>query len=304
MDLFHVSDFIKLAESRNFSIAADELFLTQPTLSKHIKSLEKTLGVKLFIRNTKQLRLSEAGKYFLPQAKELEQIYQKAKMDIHHYLTKNKLELTLAYIPAMTFYNILDEIAVFKEQNPGINIILSECHYFQGKGITEALQNFEYDMAFCDSYAVQAAKCELIEYCEDELAAVLYRGHPLASLKKIDLRLLAGETFVLLNESNPTYFLSMDACKKAGFVPKIFFLGSRIENVLECISENMGIGLLMKNFISISQSDNLVARKIVPTSKRHYVLARALRQDYSPASRELWDYISGIVEKKPQRVEL
>lgn len=201
----------------------------------------------------------------------------------------------------MTFYNILDEIAVFKEQNPDINIILSECHYAQGRGVTEALQNFEYDMAFCDSYVVQTEKCELIKYCEDELVAVLHRSHPLTSLKKIDLKLLADETFVLLNESNPTFFLSMDTCKKAGFVPKIFFLGSRIENVLECISENMGIGLLMENFINMSHNDNLVTRKIFPTAKRHYVLARASRQDYSPASKELWNYISDIVKKKYQR---
>lgn len=71
MDLLHVSDFIKLAESHNFSIAADELYITQPTLSKHIKSLEKTLGIRLFIRNTKQLRLSEAGEFFYPTRRNL-----------------------------------------------------------------------------------------------------------------------------------------------------------------------------------------------------------------------------------------
>jgi DNA-binding transcriptional LysR family regulator len=301
MDLFHVSDFIKLAESYNFSAAADELYLSQPTLSKHIKSLEKTLGVKLFIRDTKKMRLSEAGMFFLPYAKQLEEIYQKAKMDIHHYIANHELELTFAYIPAVTFYNVLDEIAIFKKQNPNINIILSECHYHQGGGITAALQNFEYDMAFCDSYAVQSDKCDIIKYCEDELAVVLHRDHPLASLKKINLRLLADETFVLLNQANPTYFLAIEACEKAGFIPRVFFLGSRIENVLECISENIGIGLLMKNFTRISHSDKLVTRKITPTVKRQYVLARASKQDCSPAARDLWDFISAIVEKRNQQ---
>jgi DNA-binding transcriptional LysR family regulator len=298
MDLFHVSDFIKLAESHNFSAAADELSLGQPALSKHIKSLEKTLGVKLFIRDTKRIKLSDAGMFFLPYAKQLEEIYKKANMDIHHYVAKNKLELTFAYIPAITFYNTLDEIETFKKQNPQINIVLSECHYHQGKGLTEALQNFEYDMVFCDFYAVQNDNCEIIKYCEDELVVVLHRDHPLASLKRIDLRLLADETFVFLNQSNPTYFLSVEACRKAQFIPKIFFLGSRIENVLECISENMGIGLLMKNFTRISHNDNLVARKITPTVKRQYVIARASKQDYVPAAKELWNFMSTIAEKR------
>lgn len=62
-------EFLTLSELKNFNSASERLFLSQPTLSRHIKELEDELGVTLFNRSTRRVELTECGQYFLPFAK-------------------------------------------------------------------------------------------------------------------------------------------------------------------------------------------------------------------------------------------
>jgi DNA-binding transcriptional LysR family regulator len=75
LNIFHIIDFLKLVECGNFSAAADELYITQSALSKHIQSLEKTLGIQLFIRNKKKTELSDGGQFFLPYAQKFNSLF-------------------------------------------------------------------------------------------------------------------------------------------------------------------------------------------------------------------------------------
>ncbi|MGN7478825.1 LysR family transcriptional regulator [Solibacillus silvestris] len=82
MNIDYIESFIYVVEYKSVHKAANVLFLSQPTISARIKSLEESLNVKLFIRNGRQLNLSKEGQYFLPYAREIVDIYRNSQVNI------------------------------------------------------------------------------------------------------------------------------------------------------------------------------------------------------------------------------
>ena len=84
MNLKQLEAFVKVTEGRSFSKAAKELFLTQPTISAHIASLEKELNTRLFVRNTKEVSLSEDGTVLYEYAKQMVELERKIEYAFLH----------------------------------------------------------------------------------------------------------------------------------------------------------------------------------------------------------------------------
>lgn len=93
MNLKQLEAFVHVAEGESFSKAAKELFLTQPTVSAHIAGLEKELNARLFVRNTKEVKLSEEGKLLYDSAKQIVALQKKLKR--HFWRMKRKMNTVL-----------------------------------------------------------------------------------------------------------------------------------------------------------------------------------------------------------------
>jgi DNA-binding transcriptional LysR family regulator len=292
MNIFHIIDFIKLAEYNNFSAAADELYITQSSLSKHIQSLEKELRTELLCHNTRKTSLSETGKIFLPYAKQMEGIFLKVNKELQHLISEDQMRFTMGCMPTMAHYNLMDVIAGFKTQYPQLNINLSEFLYNTQREITEGLFYEYYEMVFCDSFFLNSKNIEKIDYCRDHLVAVLHNTHPLAYHKTIELDQLAREPLIFLNKASTTYYYSKTIFEQAGFIPNISLLGSRIENVLECVSKNMGIALLMEKFTNLINNGDMAVIEIHPTVQRTISFARLKNHIHTDSADMFWKYIS------------
>jgi DNA-binding transcriptional LysR family regulator len=292
MNIFHIVDFIKLAECNNFSAAADELYITQSSLSKHIQLLETELRTKLFYHNARKTYLSETGKIFLPYAKQMEEIFLKVNKGLQHLISEDRVRFTMGCMPTMAHYNVMDVIAGFKSQYPQLNIILSEFLYNTQREITKGLFYADYEMVFCDSLFLKSRNIEKIDYCQDYLVAVLHNSHPLAHNKTIKLNRLVHEPLIFLNKASTTYYYSKTLFEQAGFIPNISLLGSRIENVLKCVSKNMGVALLMKRFTNLINNNEIVVADIDPTVQRTISFARIKNHTHTDSADIFWKYIS------------
>ena len=122
MDIEYIKRFITVAQCLNFSKAADMLFISQPTLSYSISSLEKKLGTQLLVRNTKTVQLTRAGEMFLPAATEIVERFQNIVNEIDTELNLGSDALNIGYIgPAMD--NMLSEwVKKFRKINPNAKI--------------------------------------------------------------------------------------------------------------------------------------------------------------------------------------
>jgi DNA-binding transcriptional LysR family regulator len=292
-----VVDFLKIVECGNYSKAADELYISQSVLSKHIQAIEKTLGVELFNRSTRKITLSKAGKIFLPYANQLQTTFLQASKDLQTAIAEDYMKLSIGCIPVMIYYNMTDIISAFHEKYPEINISLYE-YYRSGESFNKILLDFEVELVFCDAINSKDNRYESVTFCEDHLVAILNKSHHLAGTGLINLKLLKDENLLFMHKATPTYKLSNEICEKAGFTPNVFFYGGVIEDVLALVEKNMGVAILMKNFVHNYPQDNIVIREISPTAKRKIDLVHLAKRRFSTSAQLFWDYMQKWQKEK------
>lgn len=190
MELRHLRYFRVLAQTLNFTRAAEQLHIAQPPLSRQIRQLEETLGVELLERN-RPLRLTEAGRYFYEQSAmlldQLEQIAEGAK----RIANSERQWLRIGFAPS-TLYDLLPELIRQLRRNAELELGLQEMITLQQ---VEALKAGRIDIGFGRIHIKDPA-IEQQVLREDPLVVALPCGHPLIG-QPIDLVRLAFEPFIL-----------------------------------------------------------------------------------------------------------
>lgn len=118
MNLKQLEAFIKVSDSKSFSKAAQELYLTQPTVSAHIQTLEKELKVRLFVRNTKTVKLSEDGKTLYQYARQMIELEQEIQSMFSKAAEQKERCITIATSTIPAQYILPDILVKFRERFP------------------------------------------------------------------------------------------------------------------------------------------------------------------------------------------
>ena len=118
MNLRQLEAFIKVSDSKSFSKAAQELYLTQPTVSAHIQTLEKELKVRLFVRNTKTVKLSEDGKTLYQYARQMIELEQEIQSMFSKAAEQKERCITIATSTIPAQYILPDILVKFRERFP------------------------------------------------------------------------------------------------------------------------------------------------------------------------------------------
>lgn len=118
--------FVDLAETLSFSKTAENLFITQSSVSKHIKSLEKELNCPLFIRSNKKVGLSPYGKTILPEVRKILLSTQSIEQDIAQIKEANRQEIKIGTISTMSKYSAFSDLTTYAQQNPQVKVNFNE----------------------------------------------------------------------------------------------------------------------------------------------------------------------------------
>lgn len=258
MELSYITEFVTLAETKNYLQAADQLFIAQSALSRHIKMLESELGIQLFNRTTRSVELSEYGKIFLPYAKTIQQVQYDYTTAINNHTNNVSGTVTIGTLPVTVPYHIPDILAKFSRENKNFNIILTE------NDDIEQLRTQRADFIFLRETGIKYQDIITLPFDSDNLAAILPFDHPLAKNKSIQLEQLKNENFLMLPKTKQLGSLCINACKKAGFEPQIRYSGLRADNLLALVRENIGIGLLTKKPLSFLNLESISIVDIEP----------------------------------------
>jgi DNA-binding transcriptional LysR family regulator len=243
MEINYLREFVVLAQTGNFMEAANILYSSQSTLSKHIKHLELEFGVQLFDRTTRKVQISRYGQLLLPYAKQIVELQDQYTTALQSNLKIEQETITVGSIRAMAQYKIIDVLVNFKKSRPQsiVNVIQT-----RSIDLKAMIRQKKCELAFIRDINEVENDLVKIPYTTDTLAAVLPTTHPMAKQELIPLQLLANDDFLLLEEESYQYKLCISACEQIGFKPKIAFTNERIENLIEMVSEGMGVALLMK----------------------------------------------------------
>lgn len=219
MTIEQMREFVILAEERNYLVAADMLYSTQATLSRHIMAMEKELGFPLFTRSTKKIELTHEGSRFLVYARRAMKLQDDYLAELECAKRSMSESLTVGYNALVAFYRFTDKLTQFMTDHPKIPIKMMED---DSEILIRAVQNGSCDIAFIQENPFRPVEgLEKLHISSDTLDAVLPLHHPLAAHHSIDLKELAEEDFAIGVEDKIPGVIFLEACRQAGFEPRI-----------------------------------------------------------------------------------
>ena len=236
MDTARCRSFLAAAESGTITKAAEQLGYTPSGVSQLINALEEDLGVKLLLRESRGVRLSEAGARFLPVVKQLvkqeEAMYELAA-DVRGLSVGT---VTIAAYPSISAHWLPRVIRGFQEVFPGIRIDLQEGFR---KEVSQWLSDKTADVAFM-SY-MDPMPFEWIPLADDSMLAVLSKSHPLAGEDRYPLKKFNEEKFIM-----PAFVYDDDVkllFQKNNLTPRIEITTLESLSALAMIEENLGMSI-------------------------------------------------------------
>ncbi len=241
MDLTQLEYFRMAATLGHFTRAANELHITQPALSKTIANLETELGVKLFDRDGKRIRLNAYGEVVLRYTDQIFDALSQMNQEISDLSDGIAGNIRMAVsTPIRDTDPVLDELLFFMKDYP--NIQISYNHTNQNV-IRAELLNGSLDLAMTSS-ALSSREITWIPLYEDRLGIILSRNHPLAQKEELCMADLENENFFCNNADNDSRNSLYDFCAQAGFEPKVRFEGQASLAIGQWISEGLGISFI------------------------------------------------------------
>ena len=240
MDIYQMKYVLALAKHHNFTQAAESCYISQSSLSQQIARLEKELGVRLFDRTTRTIRITEAGQAYVEMAEKILRDVDALEQTMATYAGFLRGTINIGAITALERIGFSQLVTDFYSRYPNLTL-----NIYQGKSLSllESLEKGNIDIAFVTQpreHNFPHIDFQLVG--KDEYSLILSDKHPLAQREEVDLGELKEEYFILQHPDQSVSGLCMQACAEAGFTPKVI---SRIETVSIAMNlARQGLGIV------------------------------------------------------------
>ena len=229
-----------VAETGSFSRAAERCQIAQPSLSQQVLKLERDLGAKLFDRLGRSVRLTEAGRAFLPHARSILSQLETARSSVADQCADLRGSVAVGAIPTIAPYLMPRYTTAFAKKYPEAKLrIVEETTPI----LVEGVRNLSIDVAIL-ALPLRHKDLELFPLRTEPLFAVLPRDHPRAASESLALRDLRGESFVMLRDGHCFRDLSIAACSHAKVTPRIAFESGQFSSIFGMVAAGVGISLV------------------------------------------------------------
>lgn len=237
MELLQLQYFLTVARMEHVTEAARSLHVTQSSLSKTIQRLEEDLGVPLFDRTGRKLRLNEFGSKFLSRVERALFELEQGKLELRDLSNLEHGTLELAVTTASTLPNIL---RAFRKKRPDIQF---HVQMLSTKEMITLLHRGEVD--FClSSPPIQDDDIECQIVFIDPILVAVPRGHRLADRSIVSLTELKDESFVGVKQGYGTRDFVDAICKSVGFVPTYVYEGDEPARLIQLVEAEIGIAFI------------------------------------------------------------
>lgn len=241
MELRQLQYFVKVARKQHVTQAAEELHVAQSAVSRQIHQLEAELGLQLFVQKGRNLQLTPVGKLFLSRVEELLTGLEKAVIEMREFLDPEVGEIRIGFPHSLGISLIPTVVAEFRKGHPNVKFRLKQG---ASASLIQDVIKGEVDLAFITPLPEKHDRIAGELLLTEELYAVLPSNHVLADYQSIRLEQLKDELFVMFSENYSLRSIVYDACRQAGFTPKIGFEGEETDTIRGLVAAGMGVSLL------------------------------------------------------------
>ncbi|MBZ5541083.1 MAG: LysR family transcriptional regulator [Acidobacteriia bacterium] len=240
MELHQLRYFCAIAETGNFSRAARTVHVSQPSLSQQIRKLEEELGVRLFDRLGRTVRLTELGRTFLPRARAVLRELEAAKGDILERKAAVGGPVSVGVIPTIAPYFLPPHLTVFSRRYPLARVTVVE---EITPVLLERLRAGTVDVAIL-ALPIRGHEFHSFPLLTERLLAVLPKHNPLARRRTLSLSELRAEPFLLLRDGHCFRDTAVAACERARMNPQIVFESGQFTSILSMVSAGLGVSIV------------------------------------------------------------
>jgi DNA-binding transcriptional LysR family regulator len=295
MDIRHIKYFESIVRNKKITKAAEELHISQPSLSSQIKALEQELGCKLIERNAREIRLTEPGIILYRHAAHILQEFENIQREMKDVKDTGLGEITIGIFPTSVYW--LPQIILrFKQRFPDVLIKIKEMGAEQ---IEDSIKNYDIHIGI-SSIPIQTDLMLFNPIFEEQLFLITSLEHPFRDLEIINISDIEHEPFILYQTGYQLRQHVLDSCEQAGFYPNVVFESGRLETICSLVMENLGVALAPESYIKFSAQKRLKVIKVRnPTPTRTICITTHQNRYLLPAVDELKSLITNFFSETP-----
>lgn len=291
-----LASFLRLSETLNFGEAADSLGISQPGLSRTIRLMEDTLGMRLFDRDTRNMALTAAGHELRPIAERLVAEFDSAFGELAQFAQGHSGRVTIAALPSVAAMLLPEAVAEFRRQRPGVDFLIRD-------SLSEAVLSSVRDGVADLGLTVQPLPHEKLAYrplLDDDFLLVCREDDPLARRDKWTWSVFEQQPFIAMSPTSSVRAMTDAAFLQTGLSVRPLFECSGLATLGNLIRVGQGISAVPRLTLPLLQFTGLAARPLSkPLMSRSIGIVTRVGRSQPPAAR---DFLQTLVRTARQTV--
>lgn len=300
MQIPQVAGFLEIARRHNLSRAAEALHVTQPALTARLRLLEEELGTALFERSPRGMRLTDAGRAFLPYAERAVEALDTARTLVGEHARGTSGRLTIGTAPAVGAYVLPGLLARYVEGFGSVRLVVRTGH---SEEIVDLVAGGELDVGLIRELHNPGVSVRSLY--EDELMLVAPPAHEFSRLGAIELDRLADATLILFDRTSSYYDLTNAIFRAVGVAPRSTIELDNIDAAKQMVRHGLGVAFLPHTAIAADVARGALraieVHGLPPTRRRIVAVRRAGAGRAAPAVQGFLDVLDRIGEVLPDR---
>lgn len=239
IQLVQVEGFLEVARRGSVSRAAEALFITQPTLTARLHGLERELGTALFLRTPHGMRLTDAGRAWVPFAERALRALVEGRDALEQVKSASAGHLMIAAAPAVSTYVLPGLLEQFVAVHPRVEVSVRTGH---SEDVVELVLRDEVQIGL--GRAIRHPDLELRPFHTEELVLVCAVDHPFTRRTSVPIAEVAAEKLIMFDRTSSYYEITQGAFVSAGVKPRSLMELDSIEAAKKMVERGLGVALL------------------------------------------------------------
>jgi DNA-binding transcriptional LysR family regulator len=245
LQLVQVEGFLEVARRGSVSRAAEALFITQPTLTARLHGLERELGTPLFLRTPHGMRLTDAGKAWVPYAERALRALVEGRDALEQVMSASAGHLMIAAAPAVSTYVLPQLLEKFVAAHPRVEVSVRTGH---SEDVVELVLRDEVQLGL--GRAIRHPDLELRPFHTEELVLVCAPDHPFTKRRTVTMAEVAGQKLIMFDRTSSYYEITQAAFVSAGAMLRGLMELDSIEAAKKMVERGLGVALLPRTAVA------------------------------------------------------
>jgi len=288
MDIRQLMYFVEVVKQKSMTRASEKLHISQPALSKGIKSLEEEIGMTLINRSNKTHELTDAGQIVYEYAQKIMAQMDEMATTLHDMTNLARGSITIGIPPMIGSLFFPKVIVAFHKPYPNIHINIKE---YGAAKVVKSVEEGEFEIGIAVLPLTDESSFNVFHLVSEEIKLIVNEQHKLADRNQVHMKELKEEEFIFYSEEFALYEMMKRGFINEGFEPNIIFKSSQWDFMIEIVAANLGISMLPESICSRTTNNQVRFMDLKPVTNWQLAVITKKDRYLSVAGRRFIDFI-------------